>query len=104
MQDSVIDELVTAYANDGHSVHFVAAGLEPGQEYWYQFYLGEDASAIGRTRTTPGRGSQEPLRLAVASCQHYETGLFEAYADMTRMQPDLVIHLGDYIYESGPRS
>jgi alkaline phosphatase D len=40
------------------------------------------------------------LRLAVASCQHWEAGYYAAYADLARRAVDLVVHLGDYVYES----
>ena len=40
--------------------------------------------------------------LAVASCQLYPGGLFNAYADMAGLaRPGAVVHLGDYIYEYG---
>ena len=99
MRDSVIDELVYAPAGDGHSVHYRAAGLEPGRDYWYQFYFGDDASTVGRTRTAPAPDSELPVSIAVAACQHLETGLYAAYRDMAEQSPDLVVHLGDYIYE-----
>ncbi|WP_370695093.1 alkaline phosphatase D family protein, partial [Klebsiella pneumoniae] len=35
----------------------------------------------------------------VASCAHYERGLFSAYRHMADERPDLVLFLGDYIYE-----
>lgn len=41
----------------------------------------------------------ERLKLCFASCQHFETGLFTAYEHMAAENPDLVLHLGDYIYE-----
>jgi alkaline phosphatase D len=39
-------------------------------------------------------------RIAFASCQHYEQGYFSAYRAMREDAPDLVLFLGDYIYES----
>ena len=41
----------------------------------------------------------ERLRLAVASCQQYEHGYYTAYQAMVDDEPDLILHLGDYIYE-----
>ena len=38
--------------------------------------------------------------IAVVSCQDYSAGYFTAYRDIVEKQPDLIIHLGDYIYES----
>jgi phosphodiesterase/alkaline phosphatase D-like protein len=42
------------------------------------------------------------LRLLFASCQHYEQGLYTAYQHMALEDGDLVVHLGDYIYEGAP--
>lgn len=81
----------------GHSVHVNLDNLEPGREYWYQFYLGDDDSPIGRTRTSDKNAKSATF--ALASCQHYETGYFSAYRDMAEWAPDCVFHVGDYIYE-----
>ena len=102
LRDTVIDQLVTAPLEDGHSIHFRANGLEPGREYWYQFEFGEFASPVGRTKTA-ATGRLDEFRLAFASCQALETGYYAAYRDMAEARPDLIIHLGDYIYEGGPR-
>lgn len=89
----------------GHSVHVEARGLRPGRPYWYRFRAGSAESPIGRTRTAPARGSASAgsalprLNFAFASCQQYEQGHFSAYRDMAARDLDLVIHLGDYIYE-----
>ena len=84
-----------------HAVHVEVGGLEPGREYHYRFFAGGNASPHGRTRTAPapGRGD-ERLRLAFASCQHYEQGYFGAHRHLAREDVDLVAFLGDYIYES----
>lgn len=48
----------------------------------------------------PAAGSlPERLRFAFASCQNFESGHYTAYAHMAREDLDLVVHLGDYIYE-----
>ena len=89
-----------------HSVHVEARGLSPDRWYWYRFAAGDEESPIGRARTMPAEQA-EPGRLtfAFASCQHYETGYYTAYEHMAAETPDLVFHLGDYIYEgrSNPR-
>lgn len=85
-----------------HSVHVEVTGLRPDRWYWYQFKAGGDVSPKGRTRTMPPPGAAaERLRFAFASCQKYETGHFTAYAHMAREELDLIVHLGDYIYEKG---
>jgi alkaline phosphatase D len=86
-----------------HSVHIEATGLAPDRWYWYRFRVGDAESSIGRTRTMPARDSTpEKLRLAFASCQDYEDGYYTAYGHMAKDDPDLVFHLGDYIYENAP--
>jgi len=84
----------------GHSVHVELAGLEPDRWYWYRFRCGDAESSIGRTRTMPLPDSMpSKLRFAFTSCQNYEQGLYTAYEQMAMDEPDLVFHLGDYIYE-----
>lgn len=86
-----------------HSVHVDVRGLAPGRWYWYRFMLGDAVSPVGRTRTAPAADSlPERLKLAVASCQHWEFGSFAAQRQIAAATPDLVAFLGDYIYEWGP--
>jgi alkaline phosphatase D len=90
----------------GHSVHVDVTGLEPDRWYYYRFIAGGEVSPIGRTRTFPPVGSPaDRLRFAFASCQHYGQGYFTAYEAMMEDDLDLIVHLGDYIYESdwGPK-
>ncbi len=85
----------------GHSVHVEVSGLEPHRWYWYRFRAGNELSPVGRTRTLPRRQSAvDGLRFAIASCQQYEQGYFTAYQHMADEDLDLVMHLGDYIYEN----
>ena len=84
----------------GYSVHVEAHGLKPGRPYWYRFTALGAQSETGRTRTLPAPTSQvSALKLALATCSHWETGYFSAYRHMADEDPDLVIFLGDYIYE-----
>jgi alkaline phosphatase D len=92
----------TAYATPdwAHSVHVEATGLEAARDYWYRFTSGGARSPVGRTRTAPAPGAAvTELKLAIASCQYYEYGYFAAYRAMANEAPDLVVHVGDYIYE-----
>ena len=89
-----------APAELAHSVHVEITGLEPDRWYWYRFAAGDAVSPAGRARTMPAPESMpDRLSLAFASCQHYETGFYTAYEHMAAEHPDLVFHLGDYIYE-----
>jgi alkaline phosphatase D len=93
----------TAYASPewGHSVHVEPTGLQPNRPYWYRFRSGDAQSAIGHTRTFPGpAGKPQRVRFAFASCQQYEQGYYGAYRHMAADQLDVILHLGDYIYES----
>jgi alkaline phosphatase D len=92
----------TATPDLGHSVHVEVNGLEPGRWYWYRFKTGSHLSVIGRTRTAPDASKPlDKLSFAFASCQHYEQGYYTAYEHMAEEDIDLVVHLGDYIYEGG---
>jgi alkaline phosphatase D len=92
---------VSAMAQWGHSVHVDVMSLQPARDYWYRFRAGDAVSTTGRTRTAPRVDAMAPrLRLALASCQHFEHGYFTAYRHMAREDLDLVVHVGDYIYES----
>ncbi len=76
------------------------SGLLPDRWYWYRFKWGTAISDVGRTRTVSDAGAGvERLRFAVASCQNWPGGYYPAYADMATQDLDLVVHLGDYIYE-----
>src|SRR5215475_11395401 len=90
----------TAMPEYAHAVHIESAGLEPGRDYWYRFIAGGEASPIGRTRTAPARSAAlDQLRFGFCSCANYEIGYFAAYRHLAEEHPDLVVFLGDYIYE-----
>ena len=91
-------ELISAKAAHGHSVHVDAQGLEAGTDYWYRFRYGDQTSTVGRTATLPD-GSPDAFGLAVVNCQMYEGGAYGAYRNLVDEDVDLVVHLGDYIYE-----
>ncbi|MFG2936110.1 alkaline phosphatase D family protein [Streptomyces sp. NPDC048282] len=97
----------TAHARPeyGHSVHVDVRGLRPGRSYWYRFRAGGQLSPTGRTRTAPHPHSRNgSLRVTLASCQNWQHGYFTPYADMLAQDPDVVLFVGDYIYESTPSS
>ena len=86
----------------GYSIHAEVDGLEPGRVYHYRFLAGGAASPVGRTRTTPAAGARSArLSFAFCSCQNYEDGYYTAFRHMVGEDLDLVVHLGDYIYEGG---
>ncbi|RIV79961.1 alkaline phosphatase D family protein [Pelagerythrobacter aerophilus] len=93
---------VAARASADHTAKVEVTGLAPGRDYFYRFEgPGGARSQSGRFRTLP-TGAVDELVFAVASCQLYPGGLFNAYADMAALpRLDAVVHLGDYIYEYG---
>jgi alkaline phosphatase D len=96
---------VLAVTEAGHSVHIEVAGLKPDRPYWYRFTAGGHASPIGRTRTAPAAGAQvEKLRIAYGSCQKFEAGFYAGHAHLVKDDPDLVLFLGDYMYEKAAGS
>jgi alkaline phosphatase D len=93
---------VRAIPELAHAVHVEVAGLSPAREYFYRFVAGGEVSPVGRALTAPALGAANAqLRFAFVSCQHYEHGYYTAYRHVTAENVDCVVHLGDYIYESG---
>ncbi|MGH7962928.1 MAG: alkaline phosphatase D family protein [Candidatus Binatia bacterium] len=92
-----------AEPEDAHSVHVDVRGLSPARTYWYRFHAGGEMSSVGRTRTAPRRGAPlERFRFAFASCQDFEDGFYTAYQHLVQEEVDVVVFLGDYIYEDAP--
>ena len=91
-----------------HSVH-VDAGAGPegplDADTWfhYRFTAGNYTSPVGRTRTAPRSDADvAAMRFAFASCQNYGSGYYTAHAALANEADlDLVVFLGDYIYEGG---
>ena len=88
-------------ANRDYTVKVVVENLDPGQKYFYQFDVDGVRSPTGQTKTLP-EGHVDRLVLAVATCSNYSFGYFNAYEVIAKDPTiDLVVHLGDYIYEHG---
>ncbi len=97
----VVEGRQRAVSELAHSVHVDVRGLRPARPYFYRFLCGDEVSPVGRTRTAPAPGAAvDRLRFAIGSCQHYEQGYFAAHRHVADDAPDLMIFLGDYIYES----
>ena len=102
MQDQLAWGTETAHPESAHCIHVEVENLKPDTQYFFQFEALGLKSIIGRTHTLPEPGSPTAsFSIAVVSCQNYSTGYFTAYRDIVARDPDLVIHLGDYIYETG---
>lgn len=88
-------------ASRDYTVKVDADGLQPGTTYYYRFSAPGGQSPVGRTKTLP-TGDTGNLRIAVSSCASLAHGFFNAYRRIAeRADLDLVVHLGDYIYEYG---
>jgi alkaline phosphatase D len=101
MQQIVQQGVAIARPVFAHSVHVEVEGLQANRWYYYRFMTGGHVSPIGRTRTMPRRGSEpDRFRFAFVSCQDWQNGHYAAYRNLAAEDVDLVVHLGDYIYES----
>ncbi|MGE0308577.1 MAG: alkaline phosphatase, partial [Acidimicrobiia bacterium] len=100
--DTIVTSGTTqAIAAHAHSVHVDAIGLAPATTYRYRFIAGGQTSTIGTTRTTPLESdTPSALRFGFASCQQYQSGFYAAWRDAAEADLDLIVFLGDYIYES----
>ncbi|MBB5641731.1 alkaline phosphatase D family protein [Cryobacterium roopkundense] len=87
-----------------HTVKVAVAGLNPGTNYWYRFRCAGAQSATGRTRTAPAADTRiDRLRIGIVSCANLQAGYFTAYRHLAdRGDLDVVLHLGDYLYEYAP--
>jgi alkaline phosphatase D len=88
-----------AEARYAHSVHHVLTGLQPNTHYYYRFSY-QGYTTAGRTLTT---GNREDVKFAFVNCQNLQEGFYPVYRDIAEDNSlDLVIHLGDYVYDSAP--
>lgn len=93
---------VLAEAERDFTVHHRATpkGLAPGEPFFYRFYTCAQSSPVGRFRTALPPDSRDPVRIGFFSCQNFAAGFYTAHAGLLEEKDlDLVICLGDYIYE-----
>ena len=81
-----------------YTIKVDATGLKAGKQYYYRFICEGVSSIVGKTKTLP-KGRVRKFKMGVASCSNYPQGYFNAYQDMAQADLDVVLHLGDYIYE-----
>jgi alkaline phosphatase D len=84
---------------DGYAVHVEVGGLPAGGTFFYRFGALGRISPTGTTRTAPPPTALTPVSIAFGSCANYEHGYFTAYRHLAQEEPDLVLFLGDYLYE-----
>jgi len=101
MRDIVRRGVADAEAAYGWSVHADVSGLQAARHYWYRFRCGDAVSAVGRAVTAVAAATPvERMRFGFVSCANYEHGYFAAYRHLADENPDMVLFLGDYLYES----
>ncbi|VAX43646.1 Alkaline phosphatase D precursor [Acinetobacter calcoaceticus] len=91
--------MVETTKTDDFTVKVDAAGLQANTIYYYRFRFGNKISSVGQTKTLPI--STNKVSFAVCSCSNYPAGYFYVYREMAKQNVDVIIHLGDYIYEYG---
>ncbi|SEW52876.1 alkaline phosphatase D family protein [Chitinophaga arvensicola] len=87
-------------ADNDYTVKVDVEGLQPGHTYYYRFQYNGASSPVGATRTLPDHLDDRDLNMAVVSCNNWEDGYFNSFRFIAQKKEiDLVLHLGDYIYE-----
>ena len=101
MQNIIAQGITTTDTSKDYTVKVDVTGLQSNTYYYYEFEAMGRYSQRGRTKTIPV-GNVSSLRVAFMSCSNYSFGYFNAY-DIIRKRNDvdMLIHLGDYIYEDG---
>jgi alkaline phosphatase D len=101
LSDVVKSGVADATDRRDYTLKIDVRGLRPGAPYFYGFRAGDQQSPVGKTRTLP-RGRLDQLTLGVVCCASYAHGFFNAYEALAaREDVDVIVHLGDYIYEDG---
>ena len=101
LADVVASGTAEASAAADFTVHVDVRGLEPATPYWYGFTTCDASSPVGRTQTAPAPdASLTPVRLGLTSCAYWSCGFFNVYANLAARDLDLVVHVGDYLYEN----
>jgi alkaline phosphatase D len=92
-------QMVTGPWRD-HTVKITVDNLAPGKWHWFRFIAPDGSmSPVGRTKTLPV-GKAAKFNIAIFSCSNLGFGEFNAYGHaVARDDIDLVLHMGDYIYE-----
>ncbi len=102
--NGTIKGTVKALIQRDHTAKVDVTGLEPGTRYWYRFRKDNDYSPVARTNTLPV--APDKARIALVSCSSHPHGFFNVYGILAsdarfagEDEPDVILHLGDYIYE-----
>jgi alkaline phosphatase D len=90
----------TTDASKDFTVKVDITGLQANTTYFYRFFNTQNNySATGRTKTAP-TGDINELKFAIGSCSSIYSAYFNAYRKIAQRDDlNLVIHLGDYLYD-----
>lgn len=99
LSSPVVVKGVTARGMADGTVHEDVTGLDPGEQYFYCFRGQDTESPVGRFQTLRPPDSQQPVRIGFFTCQGFEEGYFAAHRHLAAEDLDLVVSLGDYVYE-----
>ena len=94
------------WSEHDHCLKIKVTELEPDVFYYFRFLYFRDnrwlASNTGRTRTAPAPDSDRPVRFASLNCQDYIGRYYNTLVHLLQQakEPDFVVHVGDYIYET----
>lgn len=105
-EDVVATGRASTDSSRDHTIVVDVDELEPATSYWYRFRTERSTSPVGRTRTLPDAGAERFL-LATVCCARFSVAPLGVYRALAEREVDLVLHLGDYVYEDdgskGPR-
>lgn len=99
----VRENVVSTNSDRDYTIAVEVRDLQENQKLYYRFINKKDetVSPVGETITFGSNSSK--VKLAVASCSNYAYGYFNVYELINKSDADVVIHLGDYIYEYGEK-
>lgn len=99
----VASETVIIDMQSDNTINVDVSNLQSNTKYYYRFRneSTQAVSVIGETRTLPAVGEANEVKMAIVSCANFQAGLFNVYGAVAESDADLVVHLGDYIYEYG---
>ena len=99
--NSVVSEGTTqALSEHDYTLMIDVQNLSSNSKWYYRFSYKDSKSVIGETITLPeAKAAVNELSIAVCSCSNYPTGYFNVYDAIANSEADVVLHLGDYIYE-----
>ena len=97
----VVSQSVEVDINSDYTVYADVSKLTSNTKYYYRFRneVTKSRSVTGETKTLPAAGEASEVKLAVVSCANYQAGLFNVYGAVADSNAEVVVHLGDYIYE-----